>query len=387
MTSAEVVHADRDHSFFSPSGAHQWLACPGGWQAHQLVEQAPSPYAAEGTRAHEMAEWLLQTDRSLQADVPDEMAEAVRAYVTTVDAGAVGADTVLIEHRVDFSRLTPLPNQRGTLDHAALFPDGMAVLTDFKYGAGVRVDAERNPQLMIYALAILHEYDAFYDFTGFALRIVQPRMDHFDTWVVSREDLLAFGEYVRERAALVLQPNAPRVPGEKQCRWCRVAATCPARLEQLQETAVAVFDDDATPVALAPPEDLPPERLVHVLRNRAAIEQWFGQIEALLTRKALAGEPVPGTKLVEGRSNRRWADETKLPLSWRKSKAMSPTEVETWLLEDGTYTKKEAKEIVAEHTVKPPGRPTLAFDHDKRPALEAGSVFDAIETNGDDDGS
>lgn len=386
MTSADPSHADRGHSFFSPSGAHQWLACPGGWQAHLLVEQAPSPYAEEGTRAHELAEWLLRNDRNVVIDAPEDMLDAAMEYVNFATAGADGADTVLIEHRVDFSHLTPIPGQGGTLDHAALIPYGPAILTDFKYGAGVKVYAERNPQLMIYALAILNEYDAFYDFPHFHLRIAQPRLDHFDSWTVGRDELIEFGEYVRERAALVLQPDAPRVPGEKQCRWCRVAATCPARLAQLQETAVAVFEDDAEPVALAPPEDLPVERLVHVMRNRATVEQWFGQIEAHLTRKALAGEPVPGMKMVEGRTHRRWADEKTLPISWFKPKAMTPTEVEAWLREDGTHTKAEAQEIVAEHTVKPPGRPTLVFEHDKRPALEAGSVF-AIENEGQDDES
>lgn len=386
MTSADPSHADRGHSFFSPSGAHQWLACPGGWQAHLLVEQAPSPYAEEGTAAHEAAEWFLRGKKGT-INLTAEMHDAVTAYVDYVTAVAHGADAVMIEHQVDFSHLTPIPGQRGTLDHVSLHRGGYAILTDLKYGAGVKVYAERNPQLMIYALGILNEYDAFYDFTHFHLNIVQPRLDHLDQWVVSRDDLLGFAEYVRERAALVLQPDAPRVPGEKQCRWCRVAATCPARLAQLQETAVAVFEDDAEPVALAPPEDLPVERLVHVLRNQHVIKRWFGQIEEHLTRKVLAGEPVPGMKVVEGNTHRKWADEKKLPLSWFKPKAMTPTEVEAWLREDGTHTKAEAQEIVAEHTVKPPGRPTLVFEHDKRPALEAGSVFDAIENEGQDDGS
>ena len=397
-----IDHGERDHVFFAPSGSAQWIACPGGWQAHQLMPDTSSPFAEEGTLAHELAEEWLAGVLFGKTGTP-EMVDYVGQYVDWCIAAADGADEVHIETRVDFSAYTPLPNQGGTLDHCAIHASpvgGLAILTDLKYGTGVRVFAKDNPQLMIYALGIYEAYDWLYDFKRFDLRICQPRLGHFDVWEVSVADLLAFGEYVKERSALALQPDAPRVAGEKQCRFCKVKDTCPAHLDLLHQLVDDVFDvvEPLTPArALSIPPDppsLPPveamsvEQLARILPYRSTITGWLDAIHKRLLSEALAGREVPGWHLTEGRSRRKWDDvnDAISALEYNGIDAtdkvvVSPAEAEARLKQQG-FKAKDAKALVASLVVKPPGRPTLVQVKDGRPVIDDnddGDVFEEVE--------
>ena len=398
--SEKIDHTERAHSLFSPSSAHRWLPCPGSAQPNYLAPDEGSPYAAEGTLAHEMAEEWLRHGPPAPDD--PEMYDPVQAYVDWCIAAADGADEALIETRVDFSVYTPLPNQTGTLDFCAIHASpvgGLAVLCDLKYGTGVRVYAKDNEQLKLYALGVFEAWDWLYDFKRLDLRVCQPRLGVFDEWEISRAELLAFGEYVKERSALALQPDAPRVAGEKQCRFCKVKDTCPAHLDLLHQLTDDVFDvvEPLTPeraMSLPPdPPSLPPveamsvEQLARILPYRSTITGWLDAIHKRLLAEALAGREVPGWRLVEGRSRRKWADEDKtkgvlveniggLAGTWT---LVSPSEAETRLKAQGMKS-KDAKALVATLTVKPPGAPTLVPATDERPTLDHddGDVFEEV---------
>ena len=151
-----IDHDERAHSAFAPSAAARWLRCPASLQANLLVPDESSVYAEEGTRAHELAEWMLRDDRTLPPEHDPDMYEHVLRYVTWMRELAEGAEVVLTERRVDFSHLTPIPNQTGTCDFAAIIASRVgAVLktADLKFGTGVRVEAKDNEQQLIYALA------------------------------------------------------------------------------------------------------------------------------------------------------------------------------------------------------------------------------------------
>ena len=402
--SGEIDHGERAHSLFSPSSAHRWLICPGSLQGNYLAPDEGSPYAAEGTRAHELAEIIL-TGGAVPPDTDPEMLEHVMVYVDWCREAADGAHEVMTERRVDFSAFTPLPNQTGTLDNCAIHASpmgGVAILTDLKFGEGVRVRAQNNYQMMTYALAVYEEWDWAYDLKRFDLRICQPRLGAKDVWEISRADLLAFGEFVKTQSALALSPEAPLVPGKSQCRWCKLKATCVAHLDLLNQLTDDVFEvvEPLTPqraLSVPPnPPSLPPiaamsiEQIARIQHYATAITGWLNAGKARLLAEALAGREVPGWKLVEGRSRRAWRDEDeaelKLSREYDGSIAMydpvliSPAEAETRLKAAGMKA-KDAKALVASLTVKPPGAPTLVPATDERATLDHqddGDVFEEV---------
>ena len=429
MTQDSLPAAPDGHALFSPSASARWLNCPGSFLPCARVreeDRPPSVDAARGTVAHELAKELLtrqdidwpddyigtiRTADGIGFEVDQNMVDHVETYVMKCVASNRMADTVLVEDKVYLSHLFPIPNQGGTLDHAALIPSaagGLAVLTDLKYGTGVRVYAEGNTQLMLYALGIYHEWDWLYNFKRFDLRICQPRLNVFDVWEISTANLLAFGEDVKRKAVECLREDAPRTPGEKQCRFCAVKATCPAHLAWLERLTSADGDvfDAVTPEAagavvarldagqfaprLAPVTHLTTAQLARVLPHRSTVEGWFKAAYEELERRALDGEDVPGYRLTAARSRRQWGDEMKATAFLASSgvdaytrKIISPSDAEKALnaKRPKGVTKAAIAKQLAVFTVKPAGRPVLAPVKDGRPELEDdGDVFDAQDS-------
>ena len=431
MTQDSLPAAPDGHALFSPSASARWLNCPGSFLPCARVreeDRAPSVDAARGTVAHELAKEILSRTNVFDVinetryigelryadgigfEITQDMLDHVETYVRRcIDTAC--ADAVLVETYVDLSHLFSIPDQGGTLDHAALIPSaagGLAVLTDLKYGTGVRVYAEGNTQLMLYALGIYHEWDWLYNFKRFDLRICQPRLNVFDVWEISTANLLAFGEDVKRKAVECLREDAPRTPGEKQCRFCAVKATCPAHLAWLERLTSADGDvfDAVTPEAagavvarldagtfeprLAPVTHLTTAQLARVLPYRSTVEGWFKAAYEELERRALDGEDVPGYRLTAARSRRQWGDEMKATAFLASSgvdaytrKIISPSDAEKALnaKRPKGVTKAAIAKQLAVFTVKPAGRPVLAPVKDGRPELEDdGDVFDAQDS-------
>lgn len=294
-----------------------------------------------------------------------EMADYVRVYVDYVNSLIVDSDDFAIEQRVDYSDW--VPGGFGTADAVVLRGQTLHVI-DLKYGMGVRVDAEENPQGMLYALGAYSCYSMITDIEDVVISIVQPRLDHISEWKINTRDLLKWAELAKQRAEATQEPDAPRQPGEKQCRFCKAKASCQALYDYTAKVLGSEFDDlDNMPKA----NTLTDEEMRAALDAKPLIEGWLGAIEKLAKQRLEDGDSFPGYKLVEGRSNRKWADEREAEVkliallndkAFSKPKIISPAQAEKAL------GKSRAAEI-SSLIVKPQGAPTLAPESDKRPAV------------------
>jgi len=400
------------HSIFGPSSSHMWAVCAGSLIPNILAGDDGNVDAAYGTVAHAVSEeWLRSGKRpkhligttqfvaagdwGFLVKIDDEMMEYVQQ---SVDRCIMLPGTHLVEIRVDFSRLTPIVGQGGTLDHAALQP-GLAIVTDHKYGKGVRVYAKRNYQAMMYALGLLYEWDWMYDFKTFIIRINQPRLEHFDEWVCGRDELLEFAGFIKERAKQAWRLDAPRTPDPKACQFCKVAKTCAANIQMqfrlmADQTAAAFGEVSASKVAefkdsltdeFAPfkpsvidPLTLSTEELAALKPYKGMVERWWKTSDHELLVRAGRGEKVPGYKLVEGKSNRRFinppaAAEHLIENGCDREDVIeknivSPAEAEKLLVKAG-HRRRDIPELLEGLVRKPPGKPTLAPLSDKRQEL------------------
>jgi len=362
------------HAKLGASSAHRWLACPGSVEAEQGIRDAGNWNATEGSGAHELAEicltnggspfdWIGKSLIEYNAvTVNDEMASAVQQYIDYVEA--IGGDQEY-ERRVQYSDY--VPGGFGPADCIALNGSTLHVI-DLKYGKGVRVDAENNPQGMLYGLGAYVEYAAFAEIETVCISIVQPRLDHISEWSIDVPALIQWAEWVSERAQTALQPNAPRHPGEKQCQFCKAKAVCPALRDYTHAIVSRDFDDLD---GLAPANTLTDDQLRQTLDAKRLIESWLSAVETHVKDRLDAGESFPGYKLVAGRSQRRWADEQQaesalteiLGEAAHEKSLLSPAKAEKAL------GKKRAAEL-SDLIVKPSGKPTLAPESDKRQAID-----------------
>jgi hypothetical protein len=326
-----------------------------------------------------------------------------------IDAVSMIEGEKFFEMRVDFSVLTPIPHQGGTADCIILEHLGGGKyrlwVIDWKFGVGVQVFAERNPQGMMYALGAMYRFGFDYDITEVRIGIEQPRLGHSDRWDVSVPELMTFAEYVRERAKAAWAINAPRTAGEKSCTFCKVKDDCATLAMYLVEKTASGFDD--APIfndehefvtscevgllpAPAPIASLTVDAMVGLLAHRSAVDKFFNAINDRLHAMAESGQNVNGMKIVEGRSSRYFRNERDaksrllakgVPLAKVvKQKLCSPAEAETLLREVG-IARKDIPNLLEDLVAKAPGKPTLVPDSDKRPALthSTDGVFEALD--------
>lgn len=376
-------HAERDHSFLSASGAHRWLACTPSAMLEKDFPDTTSESAREGTLAHELAELKVRNyfysvefgKRKLTAAIKklkeqelwqDEMMGHTDTYLDVIKTLALGLPSkpyAAIEKRVDFS--TYVPDGFGTADCILLQGDTLHVI-DFKYGKGIPVSAEENPQMKLYALGAYETYKILYPIKNIHLVIVQPRLpDGTSEWSCDIDHLLRFGEYVKARAELAIKGEGPFSPGEKQCRFCRARAKCRARAEENVRLAFAVGKK---------PPLISNEEVGKYLQMGEDVAKWLKDLQEYALSECLAGKDIPGWKAVEGRGVREWTDMDaafeKLvsdgvvegPLLWEK-KPLTLAQVEKLV---GV---KEFKNAVGDLVVKAPGKPTLVKESDKREAI------------------
>lgn len=416
--------ADGDHSIFSPSAASRWLNCPGSLIPNLLAQDNTGFHAAEGTVAHSLAEeWLLTGKKPVHRIGTYEWIDngtdwfeilidrAMISYVEQyVDWCLMTPGDVLIESRVDFSHIMPVPRQKGTLDFCAVTRSTLFI-KDLKYGKGVAVSAVRNPQLMIYAIAMLKWLADNFGYwpKKVVLGIGQPRLEVFEEWEITPEELVGFGETVKKKAKVAWDINAPRVAGEKQCVFCRVRSECPALAKMAQEVTALRFPEDGCKITGSQsesliedieadlyyldfklPKSLGTMHLAKLLHYRRPLENWFKSLEFELRRRATLGQEIPGYKMVEGRSSRSFPDEDIAentliengvnPEDLRITTFVSPAQAED-LLRGAGVRPKELPGILEPITRKQRGAPTLAPLSDKRPVF--GSDYKQAMENDD----
>jgi hypothetical protein len=371
------------HAQLSPSSAVRWMTCPGSVALSEGIPDTGSDAANEGTMMHTVAahcllantnaaDYIGVTDTETGLTLNDDQARAVQSYVDYVRKRVAETNgTLLVEQRVSIEHMTGEEDAHGTADAVIIAQDELIVL-DAKFGRGVEVEAEENPQLLMYAHAVYREWDLIHDFSKVTVGIIQPRLGNNLEWTLSVKDLQAFGIEVQFAAESTRQPDAPLVPSPKGCQWCRAKATCPAIRN-------AVMDDFDSVV----PETADAEDLARVMANANMIEAWVKAVRAEVERRLLAGEPVRGYKLVQGKKgNRAWSsaeDAEALLKSMRIKhdmmydyKLASPTSLEK-LAKAGEIGPRQWSKI-SELITQAEGSPSVAPLSDKRPALVTSAV-------------
>lgn len=405
------------HSIFGPSSSHRWMKCPASLIQGHLAGDRATFFAAEGSVAHWLAEdWLLNGNPyrhvgsihekdGFEIEITEEMISYVEEYVAWV---STTPGRHYVEVKVDLSPYTPVPSF-GTSDH--IFVDAAArqlIVTDLKYGKVV-VRAKDNSQGKCYALGAFDELDWLYDFETIKIRIAQPRRDHFDEDVITREELLEFAEELREAAHAAWDPEAPYKPDPGACEYCPARTTCPAFTSKMKAIAQASFDDDDEPVpvdaataiidqptqeiaAITPDlpdyRQVPLETLAAIYDWRPILERWFREAYDYLIQQLELGHEVPGRKLARGRAGNRTfknpsdarrflLDKGVDRIDIYEHKMVSPNQASDLLRLVLGISKKKADEMISDYCSQNPGKLTMVASDDIRQEIpDAASAFD-----------
>lgn len=369
------------HARLSASGAYRWMTCPGSVKLEEGLPDNPSEFAKEGTLAHSVAELMLRYDNNEiskavytrrlnklkeDAQYSTELEELVREYTTRVweeinNARKTCPDVQpLFEQHLDFSAYAP--GGFGTGD-VVIVSEPVLYVIDLKYGQGVPVSAQDNPQLKLYALGALEEYGPLYDIRKVAVTIDQPRQNSITTCSYTPEELEAWGrDAVAPKAAEALQEGAAIHPGP-HCQFCRAEAVCRARTEENLRLAVLDFAD---------PPLLSDEEIAQVLAQAEQLASWAKDVQEYAFKEALKGKKWTGWKLVEGRSVRKYADEAEaakalLAAGQSEEKIYKPKALLGITDMTKLLGRKRFEEILSEYIIKPAGKPALVPESGKRP--------------------
>ena len=366
------------HALLSASSAHRWLHCPPSAKLTAGVTEAPSEAALQGTAAHALAEHKLRRALKQQSKRPvskyedDEMDTYTDDYASYVleqyeqakqtTPGAV----IYIEQHLDFSHL--VPGGFGTGD-CLIVADGTLHVIDLKYGLGVLVEAEWNPQMMLYALGALTLFDALYDIEQVALTVFQPRRENVSTWTISVTELNKWAEHTLKPAAELAAKGDGEFCAGTWCQFCRIASTCRARAEANLKLAKFEF---------APPAELSADEVAEVLAQIPELTRWASDVQDYALSQALSGERYEGFKLVAGRSIRKYTDETAVAEAAKAAgyKDIYKQSLLTITAMEKLMGKKQFSEILGDLVVKPEGKPTLVPLSDKRPELQISTAAD-----------
>lgn len=364
--------APNKHAILSASSSHRWLNCSPSARLEQEFEDRETEAAAEGTAAHALCEHKLKKALKMRSRKPvsrydcDEMDEHTDAYVQFVlEALAEARQTcpdpqILIEQKLDFSCY--VPDGFGTGDCIIVSEKRLHII-DFKYGLGVLVDAYSNPQMMLYALGALRLYDWLYDIEEVTMTIFQPRRENVSSWTITVPELLKWAEdTLKPKAELAFRGEGEYIPGS-WCQFCRAAVKCRARAEQNLQLAQYEF---RKPALLSDAE------IGDILGRLDGMVRWANEVLTYAQDAAINhGKEWLGFKLVESKTNRRYADEEAVA---EKAKEAGYRDIYRQTLIPVTEMeklmgKKTFAEILGGLVEKPKGRPTLVPVSDRRPAI------------------
>lgn len=371
------------HSVLGASAADRWMNCTPSAQLTAGMEDETTTFAAEGTAAHALCEWKVRKALKMRAgrrptsdywtDEMEEFTDDYRDFIMDLvgQAKLICKDPVtLIEQHLDFSCY--VPDGFGTGDFL-LVADRELNVVDFKYGRGVAVYADHNPQMMLYALGALNLFDCLYDIEQATMTIFQPRLSSISTWTISAEELYKWAEEVlRPKAELAAKGEGEFISGS-WCRFCKARNTCRARAESFLELAKMEFQ---------PPALLSDEEVAEVMEKAAELSKWASDVMAYAQAEAIEnGKHWNGYKLVEGRSTRRFIDEKKVE---EAAKGAGYTDIYNKSLITLTAFEKlmgkdTFKEVLGSYVTKPAGKLTLVPVSDKRPEVTVNTVNDEFQ--------
>lgn len=365
------------HAYLSASASHRWLACPPSAKLCANILDQASEYAQQGTDCHELCAYLVEKALGREVIDPTEnltyydaeiqnCAEEYRNYVLEQIEAAkefCKDPQVMIEQRLDFSRW--VENGFGTGD-CVIVADEVLQIIDYKHGLGVLVSAGDdehggNSQMMCYALGALEVFGDIYDINQIKMTIFQPRRDNISTYTISKDDLLKWADEVLAPTAQLAYVGEGEFKAGDHCTFCKVKATCRKRAEYNLELAKYDFEMPAT---------LDDTEIAAILEKVDEMISWGNDIKEYALQQAQSGVHFEGWKVVEGRSNRKYTDEAAVAFAVKdagfdpyEKKLLGVTAMSTLL------GKKKFEELLGGLIYKPPGKPALVPESDKRPAM------------------
>lgn len=360
------------HALLSASSSHRWINCPPSAKLCENCEDQGSEYAQQGTDAHSLCQYKVESALGMDTADPteslsffdEEMENCAEGYAQYVMEQRVKAlqscsdPVILVEQRLDFSKY--VPEGFGTGD-CVIIADGTLSVIDYKHGKGILVEAEKNPQMLCYALGALELFDGIYDIDTVSMTIFQPRRENVSTYTISKEELLQWAaDVLIPRAKLAYAGEGDFAAGE-HCRFCKVKATCRKRAEYNLE--LARYDFELPPT-------LEDEEIEVVLAKADALAAWVSDVKDYALQAAVSGKQWTGWKLVEGRSNHKYTDETAVAEAVTKA-GYNPYEQKLLGITAMTSVlgKKQFESILGSLTYKPQGKPTLVPESNKRPVM------------------
>ncbi len=395
------------HALLSASSSKQWLHCPPSIRLQQNFPNVSSVYAEEGTFAHEVCEYKVRKylkervkrpqseeyDTEEIEQITDVYAEFVISIIEEMKANGC-EPLAFVEERVNYSHIAP--SGFGTADMLIIGKDadgkGLLHVCDFKTGKGVFVDADHNSQMMLYALGGLAAYGFLYDIENVRMSIIQPRLDNISTFECSRQELEDWGESIKPIAKLAYEGKGEQHPGD-WCRFCRAKPVCKACADEAlalcredfldldagafdtaeESDMTAPYEADTQTAVFKQPGLIPIAELAEILPTLNRISSWIEAVFAFVSGEAINhGVPIPGYKVVEGRSKRIFTDtkavvDTAVQNGYTdlyKQTLISLTEFEKMM------GKKKFNELLGEYVAKPPGKLALVPESDPREPVD-----------------
>ncbi|HRU99109.1 MAG TPA: DUF2800 domain-containing protein [Ruminococcus sp.] len=401
-----IDHANRAHAILSASATKRWLNCPPSARLNEQFPNTTSEYAEEGTAAHELCEYKVRKylhdrmERPQSDYYTEEIEQATDIYVEFVigiieEMKVNGCEPMaLVEEKLDYSHIAP--SGFGTGDMIVIGKDaegrGLLHIVDYKNGKGVFVDADHNPQMMLYALGALRAYDFIYDVEIVRMSIVQPRLENISTCEMPVSELKAWAESIKPIAKLAYEGKGEQKPGD-WCRFCRAKPVCKACADEAlalchedfldldagafdtaeESDMTAPYEADTQTAVFKQPGLIPISELAKILPTLNRISSWIEAVFAFVSSEAINhGVPIPGYKVVEGRSKRVFTD----------TKAVVDTAVQngyTDLYKQTLITltefekmmgKKKFNELLGAYVTKPPGKLALVPESDPREPVD-----------------
>ena len=374
------------HSNYSPSRLQRIIACPGSVELIEnlmvtstIPEPKPSIDAAHGTMLHDIVKKFYSDDpENFNIEALDGLELDDRALVedaaeyASLVLKSIGHSNYITtaENHINL-KSWGIPDIHGTLDFSIndLVKREVHII-DWKFGAGVTVYAKENPQLLTYAAGILTWPTTTQKIT---IHIVQPAIDHYDTWELSIYDLYNWVHGVLAVAINKCHNDGINKfnPGIEQCRWCEAKNHCEARLTFVQEEAVKFFDAKEKLATCPTIEDL-----VKLIEIAPLVEDAIKSIRFYLQTELEKGNIVPGMKLVKGRANRKWINENDA-ITWL-AKNTSIEELFISKLKSPSQFEKEVRTLKKSEEFKklyetPEGKISMVPESDGRPAIQSES--------------
>ena len=361
------------HALLSASSSHRWIECPPSARLCERVKEASTSFAREGSEAHELCEYKLRTavlgekandpTSSLEFynDEMERCSNDYAIYISEIISGEKAEGNIpiiLIEQQLDFSKY--VPDGFGTGDCVIVSGSTLYVI-DYKHGLGVLVSAEKNSQMLCYALGAYEALKDIYEIKNIVMTIFQPRRENLSTYELSIAELLDWGKNTLAPAAKLAYNGEGEFHPGSHCQFCKVKFTCRARAEHHTKLLSMDFRE---------PELLSNDEIAEVLDKAETLSAWVNDIKEYALMQAVNGKQWNDWKVVEGRSNRKYTDEV-LVADTVKNAGFDPYEHKILGITAMTKLlgKNKFEDLLGGFIEKPKGKPTLVPMSDKRPAL------------------